>query len=192
MIPIDPAWDLDGESMISAAVLTVTLRAFTVKTEEKSAQLVWETATEVNFSHFIVERSTDAAEWEELGRQTGGQTRYAYTDKNAFDGYGTELYYRLRIVDLDGSVQYSPVRRVTYTAAKKIDIYPNPTGGSLFFGKNGVRLTQTEIFDAGGNLLQSIPGDISQIETADLPKGVYYLRLLSADNTVTEEVFVRE
>jgi Secretion system C-terminal sorting domain len=90
----------------------------------------WETAQEINNSHYIIERSTDGISFSSVGQVKGNENSnvivaYNFLDVNAPT---VNLYYRLKQVDVDGTFTYSDV--VLVRAGKSnngtISIFPNP------------------------------------------------------------------
>lgn len=74
-----------------------------------TVQLNWSTATELNNSHFEVEKTTDGKTFTKLDEVKGNGTtnkisKYTYTDKQP----GTaSVYYRLKQVDFNSKFEYS-------------------------------------------------------------------------------------
>jgi hypothetical protein len=73
----------------------------------------WETLSEINTYKFYVERKSEA--WETVDSADGGgnllsERQYAVTDSGAAAG---TLRYRIREVDLNGSVGYSQTASIT-------------------------------------------------------------------------------
>src|SRR5690606_24673273 len=95
--------------------------------------LTWSTASEVKVSRFEIERKkSESSEWEkvETVRANGNASSvssYAFTDFFPFTTHNS-LYYRLRIVDNDGSFEYSKVVSVNREQQVKqsLAVYPNP------------------------------------------------------------------
>lgn len=136
----------DNFDCSGAALLPLELLFFQVKKlNDSDVMLNWETANEVNTSHFEIERSPDGRVWSQLDSTPAAgfsalNLEYDFLDKNAHptDAPPALLFYRLRMVDLDGSFKYSPVRSVSFQNEKAFSVYPNPTswGVHLHFGKN--------------------------------------------------------
>ena len=107
----------------------VYLRAFPV--ENKWIQVEWETATEINNSGFVVERSGDGITWDSLGWVQGAnnstQTNdYRFPDNNVIPN--TTYYYRLKQVDNDGAFEYTDIVSARITSEITIgEFIPNPT-----------------------------------------------------------------
>ncbi len=130
---------VSGPQTISqAAPLPVTWLSFNAKRAgETSINLKWSTASEINNSHFEVERSADAKNFTVIGNVKGNGTtsqvsNYTYTDASGLTG---SCYYRLRQVDLNGKSEYSIIIAVpasAKTVAKQtagtniVSLNPNP------------------------------------------------------------------
>lgn len=92
----------------------VELVRFDVESDKNTAQLTWETASEINNKGFYIEHSQDANTWTTLGFQEAKgdvQRTTAYQFKTETLESGLH-YFRLRQVDLDGKVNYSQARSV--------------------------------------------------------------------------------
>jgi hypothetical protein len=108
--------------------LPVTLSSFTSSIQNQAALLNWATESEVNFDYFSVEKRTNNSEFKEIGRvpAKGGNTKtlYNFSDRNI--SFETN-YYRLKMVDKDGTFEYSNIVTETLeSSAQKLSIYPNP------------------------------------------------------------------
>lgn len=82
------------------------------------ARLEWETLSELNASHFVIQRSADGHLFEVAGQvaaQGFSDVPVAYTFTDAPE---RPCYYRLQQVDLDGLYSYSPVLRWTPDARR--------------------------------------------------------------------------
>jgi len=93
--------------------------------------LTWGTASEINVSHFEIQRSYDGTTFSTIDRvdALGGEgiaTDYTYTD----DQLTLTNYYRLKIVDVDGQIEYSDVFTIQADCASGVsisEVFPNPT-----------------------------------------------------------------
>ena len=91
--------------------LPLTLLDFSLNTSRNSVQLDWQTINEDNTAYFQIERSADGRDFQALDRvQAAGfsESELAYTYTDHIPVYG-DNFYRLKMVDLDGSYHYSPV-----------------------------------------------------------------------------------
>jgi len=98
----------------------------------------WESATETNSSHFILERSSNGKDFSKIATiKAKGAGVYEYVDTIPFftpsgdGGRDGGVFYRLKMIDKDGSFNYSKVVSVQFTSLKEIMVYPNPTSGEV-------------------------------------------------------------
>jgi hypothetical protein len=119
----------------SMVVLPVQLLTFKGSLQNNSSYLQWETTNEKNSSHFDIERSIDGRNFSKVGEvaAVGNSTtnvKYAYTDEGACS-LASVIYYRLRIVDQDGSSSFSKVVSVECDPSFTLALYPNPISNQL-------------------------------------------------------------
>jgi len=112
------------------SVLPVKLTNFIVSGDSKIAVINWNTAEETNFAYFIVERSTDnGTSFSAIGslQAKGNNSAYHMTDNLGIVRNNGVLYYRLKMVDVDGRYQYSDIRILRLTATPlSVKAYPVP------------------------------------------------------------------
>ena len=115
--------------------LPITLSYFKGTEEDCEVILSWGTESEINFSHFEIEKSNDGINFNIIDRLDGlgGEgiaTDYTYTDTQT----SAVAYYRLKQVDIDGSFEYSEIVTIQADCATGIsisDIFPNPVVNEL-------------------------------------------------------------
>ncbi len=122
-----------GTAVIAmSAVLPTELSEFTANEKDCEATLEWFTSSEENFNHFIIEKSRDGINFnptdiiDSKGAISGAS--YSWND-HAING---NSYYRLKMVDQDGSIAYSKIASVLFDCEEprsSIEIYPNPVQG---------------------------------------------------------------
>ncbi|MFN4082579.1 MAG: T9SS type A sorting domain-containing protein [Bacteroidia bacterium] len=158
--------------------LPVKLTRFVGVKDQNNAILNWQTATERNSSHFVVERSFDRNRFEPISRVTAAGNSdalrsYNFTDAGVFNRSVNVVYYRLNMVDRDGSKEYSNIVAIRNNAVERniASIHPNPfvnefnvefaekgdyhievfdVTGKLMFAKNLVDVTETNIDEISG------------------------------------------
>jgi len=121
-------WINSGANETSAS-LPVILNYFSATHEQEVVTLRWATEVEIATEKFVIERSETGQDFESIaelqsdGNSTGGNT-YSIEDSDPIIG---DNYYRLKIVDLDGSYNYSNIRRVRVKSGETVvSVYPNP------------------------------------------------------------------
>ncbi|MFL5786849.1 MAG: S8 family serine peptidase [Flavisolibacter sp.] len=171
--------------------LPVNLIDFTAKKINNSdVEVKWIIVSEQNVSHYEIEVAIGSAnaQFIKVGQvmasgNSGVQT-YNYTDHTP--GKNGIRYYRLKIVDADGSVIYSPVRMVQFDDVITWNVFPNPSNGLFNFVyqlENGESIT-IKVIDAKGSEIkkyslsgnggtQKLSIDLSQSKYAS---GVYLLQ----------------
>ena len=120
--------ELQTTNSIVGGALPVTYRSFTAVREKEDVLLNWETETEVANTGFYVERlnATGLTEVGFVAARTDGV--YTFLDEAAGAGV---LRYRLRQVDVDGQVSYSPWL-VVEALAGAVLVTPNPAVGEVW------------------------------------------------------------
>ncbi|MEZ4960182.1 MAG: T9SS type A sorting domain-containing protein [Saprospiraceae bacterium] len=164
-----------------AEVLPIELLYFYGEKAERGVQLYWETATEINNSHFEVEWSTDGRAFQKIGRVAGAGTttqaqQYGLLHETPSIGNN---YYRLKQVDFDGKYEHSRIVNIRYQPTDiGYSIYPNPSADFVVIenaGEEGL----VEIFDVHGRFIESfqLQSNSSKHSLAGLPKGTYFLKI---------------
>ncbi len=159
----------------NCAALPLDLISFDVEKGNSNNRLEWVTANEDQVSHFAVERSLDGTSWNEIAKLTARNTpeeNYQFMDRDV--NFKT-LYYRLKIVDFDGSFEYSGIQTVTRSVDTDIQIFPNPTRDRLnVIGKNIAKLS---IIDITGKvqIQQAYSDPILRLD--ELNSGIYFIQL---------------
>lgn len=176
--PISSFSDFTGLSL--SALLPVKLIDFNATLLDKSTILEWKTAEEINSSHYDVEYSTDGQYFNTLSSINSqnsliGST-YLYKHLNPTTG---KNFYRLKMVDIDGKFDYSPVIMLKYAGVQKqFNAYPNPAVNDITIpfeiaGKNA----SIRIVDMQGRLVRIIPvpagATLQQIRLSGLSRGMY-------------------
>ncbi|RYY59220.1 MAG: T9SS type A sorting domain-containing protein [Chitinophagaceae bacterium] len=182
--------------MSAATVLPVTLQSFVVKAVDQTALLQWVTASELNNDHFDIERSVDGRVFTKIGRVQGNGTTsipqdYSFVDAAPVRGNN---YYRLAQVDLDGRVEYSQVRLLSFDGqVGKMMLSPNPVKNLLHVTLPQAASGQDllELYNVSGLkvLVQMIPAGTLQLD-ADVSTqapGVYIMRYGKASVKVVKE-----
>ncbi|MEI7661689.1 MAG: FG-GAP-like repeat-containing protein [Bacteroidota bacterium] len=80
---------------------------------------------------------------------------------------------------------------ITVNRAKRdLNIYPNPTEGSLFFEFGRDDITEITLFDQQGRTLieKAVTQKIEEIDLSGLPSGLYLVRITALDEILTRKV----
>ncbi|HTN22187.1 MAG TPA: T9SS type A sorting domain-containing protein [Pelobium sp.] len=164
-----------------SSVLPVTLISFTAKTDNGNIALAWKSTSEVNLSHYIVQRSTNGVDFENLttveANNKPGIFDYTFVDKTASFGAS---YYQLISVDIDGKTQKSELKSASLGAsAANVIAYPNPTINQLNIS-GLVSGDVIKMFNTSGQLLTSknaIQNQVNVLDMSDVKAGLYILSI---------------
>lgn len=173
-------------------VLPVELLFLAGVPEGNAVHLTWATASEKNSSRFVVERSSDAVHFTSIGQVTAAgnsqyRIDYSFMDRNPMGGVN---YYRLKLVDRDGSTDLSNTVAVYFTGdGTKVVAWPNPTQDLLHVGGNlrGQAAIAVQVMDALGRVVQEQQitlrdGDETvTVGVSNLARGSYIVRLSGTD-----------
>jgi hypothetical protein len=114
----------------SASALPVELLYISANCSEQNVQIKWQTASEFNSSHYIVKRSRDGIEWEEIGRLGAAGYSVEVIDYEFIDlvPYSSTSYYKVSQHDINGEfVEYSSLSVYCEQNTERIVVYPNPS-----------------------------------------------------------------
>ncbi len=189
--------DGDGYGIYSRIVslnnipLPVRLLDFSVQKLSTSDLVKWTTASEVNSSHFNVQRSPDGINFERLGRvntqaPNGNSMQplyYSYVDEQPLIGHN---YYRLQQVDQDNSISYSNIIDIIWRDGQVVKLYPNPTNDyvNIDFSLAEHSRTEIKLIDLSGRVVKSLLSvgekgmNHANISMGELAHGVYHIQLL--------------
>lgn len=169
----------------SAVALPVTLVSFQAQRKESKVHVSWQTSSEVNASHFEIERSGNGKTWQTMGNvQTNGDGKgiYEHIDASPLSNIN---YYRLKMVDRDGSYSYSRIvsaSMMNIIQVLKVSVYPNPvTSGTLTVTTSGIGKPDITVYDLLGRKVNAImqketKGEIA-LDVSRLPVGVYMIAI---------------
>ena len=157
-------------------------------------QLLWQTANEINVSHFNIQRSNNGKDFINIGKINASCCEYSFVDDlKTKDQDLKTLYYKLEIVDKDGSKTYSTIQQITIKpqTANNVFIYPNPAKDVVNIEcKDGIR--EMLIID---NLRKTIKKQIinnqqSIINIQGVAKGIYLLQVFTNKGDVKNEKLI--
>lgn len=175
----------------TCVVLPVHLLEFEGEVKPADNLLYWKVTNEEQLSHYLIERSANARQFDSVGIITAinasGTYKYSFTDVLPLTGAN---YYRLQMVNISGSVEYSKVIRLNRPGLNKLAVYPNPADAKAilsFYAKDS-KAYYWQLQDITGKILQhnvyqSIKGvNIVSINTYGLANGSYIITIAAGVN----------
>lgn len=138
----DLNWTLTGGASFDCTLLPIELLDFTVVNTGNMNTLEWQTASESNNSHYLIERSTDMKNWTKIAQVAGAGTSSAQTDYKYFDYIISDeiLYYKLSQVDFDGTTTELGVESVNAAAGKTVIKVVNLMGQEVADDYEGIKV----------------------------------------------------
>lgn len=189
-------FNTNGSSVYSSsatnnAVLPVELISFSAYTNNKTVNLSWRTATEVNNYGFEILRSAQNDKWEKIGFVNGhgnsnSPKNYSFTD----EPYGGKVFkYRLKQIDFDGAFEYSDEVTAVFEDVTTFELeqnYPNPFNPSTKISytipqRSNVKL---RVYNMLAQLEAELVNDSQEaghyqviFNGSNLPSGTYFYKL---------------
>lgn len=178
------------------------IKAFPVGIDNR---IEWTNQTEEGIEKYEVEKSVDGSSFATMNEviakyNAGTKAEYNELDVNVNDN---TTWYRIKAVELSGSVIYSPIVKVGRTAPAdlQLSIYPNPVRGNQFtiqLNSRGRKNYAIRIFNQAGQQVyfsnwQHNGGEASQtIEfPATIPKGLYIVNISSDETFINSKLSVQ-
>lgn len=117
-------------------VTPIKLVNFNGALQNAAVQLNWTSAEEKNVNKFVLYRSADGINFDQITQVTakGNSSqliKYNYTDKD-FDTFASTVYYKLQSIDTDGSISSEKTIAIKLPEQQsKISFYPNPVSSYM-------------------------------------------------------------
>lgn len=192
----DALGDRDWRDVNTIVILPIELLTFTATPLEREVQLDWETASEKDADYFILERSKDAFNWEEIAEvdAVGNSTSlnaYGWLDQSPLSGIS---YYRLKLVDINQTFDYSQIEVVNRINPDEVLLYPNPAKQLTTLKAEFDSASEIQLLSVTGAvvLVKSAPmGGSITFDVSSLESGCYYFSFVLANKErVTKKLIV--
>lgn len=170
-----------------SAPLPVELMSFNATGQSNNEVLLdWEAAIEKDLSYYGIEYSPSGLHYSQIGAINATGTlsqsaKYFFIHTNAQVGSN---YYRLRMVNLNGSFEYSPLRSVTFKdRVSGFELLPNPTAGPLELISHNINkyasTLRYQLTDNNGKLLleNQLSDETTKFDLSRYPGGYYFLSI---------------
>lgn len=111
---LDFSWGGNNSTAVlgcTPITLPIELYSFEGNSYNITNNLTWVTLSEINNDYFVIQRSSDGYDWENIGKVYGAGTSL---EKNSYsfndDNYKNVInYYRLKQIDFNGGYKYSDI-----------------------------------------------------------------------------------
>ena len=177
--------------------LPLVLSQFYAQKQTSKVILQWQTASEEDVRHFVIERSNDGKAYKAIGQvvAAGNSTttkNYMFADQSPFTPANN--YYRLVMVDADGIYKYSKTLIVKFDGllTSNITVSPNPVKDLLqvqlpdgLKGTVGIQIIDMQGRVVKRNNLASDGNALSTtVDVTSLLKGIYILKAQAGNTSV--------
>ncbi len=175
-----------------AVILPLQLVQFTAALQEEKVLLQWTLGQQGAISRYEVEFSTDNRVFVPIGSMALNSTGVYHLYHNTPEEGNN--FYRLKMINSDGSFTYSPSRQVTLVKSAAVFVYPNPANEVLnvvFEGMKNKPVTITLVATDGKvAAVQNIAaaGSSTSIAVSTLSTGYYFMKIETPDGTVIKKV----
>ncbi|HQW45574.1 MAG TPA: S8 family serine peptidase [Chitinophagaceae bacterium] len=165
--------------------LPLELLSFTGKQHDGYNLLTWQTANEVNTQLFELEYATDGVNFKKgYTIMANGKGDHSYLQRdNGIWISNNVIYYRLKMIDVDGKHKYSNIVSIKNqsVASIKSSLYPNPAKAmvTLSIGDPSLLGSTAQLIDSRGVVLKSIniKYNTVNISLENYASGIYLLKL---------------
>ncbi|WP_153797762.1 T9SS type A sorting domain-containing protein [Foetidibacter luteolus] len=177
-------------------VLAVKLVDFTAQKRGDKALLNWQTAEENGKERSELQRSADSRNWQTLTQMPvkggSGKNSYSFIDNSPLQGAS---YYRL-LMNNEGIIAYSPIRRLEFTGKWQLQVSPNPVhDGEMVTLQSNVNITSVKLLDIQGRPLRLInAGNAAscRLTMPGLSRGLYLIQVTNREGQVKTIKLLRE
>lgn len=177
--------------------LPVKLSSFTCTQNKNNILLNWHTENEINASHFNIQKSIDGKNFETIGTVAAkGVGDYNYINQLTTNYYlPTTIYYRLQMVDKDGSIKYSEVKTVNnqLSTVNAISLYPNPAKDYISLQMINNNINQVNIYNIYGKQVftKSINSSNVNLNIQSLSTGLYCIKAFNSNGFTYTTTFIK-
>ena len=148
-------------------VLPIELSEFYATPENDLIILNWLTGSEINTDVFVIEKSTDGFNFYMIGFVeaagfSNAPLHYVFMDDALSE---RNNYYRLKLMDLDGSVTYSEtISAINENNQIQFSLYPNPNAGTFSIQLNAI----SPIHEFAAVVVYNMTGEIVYNEMVEI------------------------
>jgi len=188
----DPSVAIDDVQLSVINPVPLNLLSFNAARSSNQVNLNWITTSEDRLSHYELERSSGNSGFVKIaslpakGNQGAGQNNYLYTDGPLFP---VSVFYRLKMMDLDGKFKYSKVLHVSADGRRNEELQLISVSAqegflqlALWAGTD--QSAEIAIYDLQGKKINSLPrtkikaGDnLFSFPLTGIPEAYYFARI---------------
>ncbi|RYY44080.1 MAG: T9SS type A sorting domain-containing protein, partial [Chitinophagaceae bacterium] len=184
---------------VVAGPLPVSLLSFTGRWNNDKPVLNWRVENEINLSRYEIERGSTPNSFTRIGVVNAFNLASAAYQFNDEQSIGTMVFYRLKMIDINGEYRYSNIIQLERAAISKdkiISISPNPFQSHITvqYQSRANQSLGLQLFDSKGRLVKQFSLNVVEgvnqlhIEASALAAGTYILHLKTARGTIHQKI----
>ena len=192
VVDCDIIREATGSFTIINCPLSVNLLDFKARVFEDAVALNWKTSNEKDFSHFEIQKGLTLKEFATIGSVVSNNgSFYNFSDKNPASDNN---YYRLKMINNDGSFDYSKVISINYEKSKNFISIENPSDGSEINIATNMKNPRFTLLNQTGVKIEvtTISNGLNKFVVKPVNKvsGLYFLNILSEGKVSTRKVII--
>jgi hypothetical protein len=175
------------------ALVPVSIIDFTAVKKMNAVQLNWSVAQQINMRTYEVLHSADGNNFRKIGSVEANSEMYAQYEFMHLQPARGYNFYRLKMLDADGSFKYSSIVKVEF-GNSLVQIAPNPVKDHFKVLYNNAAISKLWVIDASGRetgVRYMIQPGSADVDATNLPAGVYIIRIADVNGKIVSERFIR-
>ncbi|MCB9262760.1 MAG: T9SS type A sorting domain-containing protein [Flavobacteriales bacterium] len=165
---------------------------------ENTVSINWATANEIENDRFVIERSENGTDFEEIGTVLGNGNsqqilEYSFLDNFA---YQPNLFYRIKQIDFNGNFEYTDVITVSQSVSNEVVLFPNPADKVLnITWDKAIQTESIEIVSTHGQVIWSTDNSENlhhvSINLDDFGHGIYIVKITQKNGIAQFHRFIK-
>lgn len=201
----DPSVAIDNLTIRNLIILPIELISFTSEEKNNSIDISWKTATENNSDYFELQKSFDGISFTKLAKIKAAGNSHTLKEYLSKDEkkINTQLYYRLKIVDLDNTYKYSPIITPQNSLNELnnliayVDDFKNIIIDKTYILSNNIETIN--IINTNGKIirnytvqeLKNSDNQKNSLSQTDLPIGIYLIQLIGPTSQKSSKIIIQ-
>jgi hypothetical protein len=176
--------------------LPVKLTSFTgTLLNNNQVSLQWQTADETSIKDYELEYCSDGISYSTIlitvTPQGEAINNYSYLHTTPAVGSN---YYRIKIVNDDGSFSYSNIVPIDIQNNNTATIYPNPATDNIVIILPNTNKSVVNIYNSTGSLVKTtiVYSITNTVDINNLPSGTYFINVIENGANVINKTFIKE
>ncbi len=171
--------------------LPVTLKSVSATVRPVGIDINWKVENESSMLKYEIEKSKNGFDFTGIGMvDATNKSNYNFTDASILTGV---FYYRIKMINTNGSYKYSYIISVKLSNNTDITIYPNPVANTLLI--NGLKNNNSiKIVNSAGQIVlqQNANTNSLSMDVSSFKPGIYAIQIASENEKIISKTFIKE